>query len=449
LLWYFALIPFRVLVNVFTADELVRAVTPAYLLGIPLFALYAWLTYRLGQLVLGPLLSERALFLAGFLPLLVLFANPRMVWAAVSGLELPISLVLVTASVYLFLLEARKDGAFLWSALPVGLLSWARPDLLVVACVMALVAAGGAVARRWSWAGPLRIMVSIAAFFGILVAIYAVGYGRPLPSSFYAKSLALPVSTGDAARIVADTGFNPLRLVQRIAGNNFDSLLDVAISLAFVVVLGLILLQRKRIATAEWRFGLLAVLVLAHFAAIAMSIKGYSVQSRYVLPLWPLAAILLSGAGVLVVRHRLFTRVRTALSNRVFMWTTIGLVSALIAIYTVAWSFGAYVQDVRYSYENDLQSGTWIRDKVPDDAPVAILNAGLVATVAADHAAWVDTAGLVTPATTDHAGDIPYIWNYLKEHNVRHSTVCWDEPWVITSAETRPGCEFDWSKYQR
>ncbi|HEY0068867.1 MAG TPA: hypothetical protein VGE04_02760 [Chloroflexia bacterium] len=449
LLWYFVLIPVRVVVNAMTAGELVRAVAPAYLLGVPLFALFAWLTYRLGRLMLRPLLNGRALFLAGLLPVLALFANPRMVWAAVSGLELPLSLVLVTASVYFFLLEADKHGAFAWTALAAGLLSWARPDLTVIAGVLAFVAAGGAVSRRWNWAGPLRVVVSIVAFAALLVLIYLVGYGRPLPSSFYAKSLALPVATGEAARVVVDAGFNPLRLVLRIAGNNFDSLLAVALSVAFIAVLGLALLQRKRIVAAEWRLGLLAVLVLAHFAAIAITIKGYSVQSRYVLPSWPLVAVLLAGAGILLARHRLFTRVRAAFDSRAFAWTTIGLVVALIAANTITWSLGTYVQDVRYSYDYDLQAGSWIRDKVPDDTPVAILNAGLVATVAAKHTAWVDTAGLVSPAITDHAGNTPYVWSYLREHNVRYSTVCWDEPWVVASPDTRNGCELDWSKYPR
>lgn len=449
LLWYFALIPLRGIVNALTRDELARAVAPAYLLGVPLFALFSWLAYRLGRLVLGPLLEGRALFLAGLLPLLVLFANPRMVWAAVSGLELPVSLALVTASVYFFLVEARRGGAFVWTGLAAGLLAWARPDLLVIAGVLAVMALGGAVLRLWSWAEPVRIAASIAALFGLLMAIFFAGYGRPLPSSFYAKSLALPVSTGDAARVVADSGFNPLRLILRIASNNFDSLLDVAVVLAFLAALCLALLRRKRPAPAVWPLGLLAVLVLAHFLAIGLSIKGYSVQSRYVLPVWPLVAVLLPGAGILLARHPFFARLRALFPKRAVAWAALALAIALIVLNTVGWSLGTYVREVQASYEDDFQAGSWIRDKIPDDAPVAIIDAGLVATVAANHTAWVDVAGLVTPATTDHAGDTLYIWNYLREREVRYSTMCWDEPWVVPSPDIRNGCEFDWSKYPR
>jgi hypothetical protein len=346
-------------------------------------------------------------------------------------------------------MEAMNGGAFAWTALVVGLLSWSRPDLLVIGGVLVIVALGGAILHRWGWAGPLRLALSAAALFGLLMLIYFASYGRPLPSSFYAKSLALPVATGDAARVVADTGFNPLRLLLHIGSNNFDSLLNVVLALAFIAAVGLALLRRKKIMPAAWGLALLAVLVLAHFAAIGLSIKGYSLQSRYVLPLWPLVAVLVSDAGILLARYRLFAWLRPPFEKRAFARSAAFLVVALIAFNTIIWSFGAYVEDVRYSYDHDLQAGSWIRDKIPGSTPVAILNAGMVATIASNHTAWVDTAGLISPAITDHAGNTPYIWSYLREHKVRYSTVCWGEPWVVPSPDTRNGCELDWSEYPR
>lgn len=117
--------------------------------------------------------------------------SPRMTWASVSGMEVALYAALVTWT-FVAYLKAQSSGRAWWGLLA-GLAGCARPETFVVAPLLAL---------HWLWRGgrrpngrlqpgwwvPLAAFAAVAAGF-VCINLYAGG--RPLPTTFYAKSYGM------------------------------------------------------------------------------------------------------------------------------------------------------------------------------------------------------------------------------------------------------------------
>ncbi len=77
--------------------------------------------------------DDRAALLAG----LAVAVTPRMVWAGLSGMEVPLYTALVTVAMlaYVRALDNPRAGKVLW-ALWAGLAGWARPEAFVAAAIL-------------------------------------------------------------------------------------------------------------------------------------------------------------------------------------------------------------------------------------------------------------------------------------------------------------------------
>lgn len=126
-------------------------------------------------------------------------AIPRLVWGALSGMEVPLYVFLVTLGIYWHVRYSWRDGAKSYiSTLAFGLATLARPECAVF-LVCSVVARSIEHIRSEKTPGrvlhlartlPVHALVFIAVIAP--VSLYNLAsYGLPLPPAFYAKTRAL------------------------------------------------------------------------------------------------------------------------------------------------------------------------------------------------------------------------------------------------------------------
>src|SRR5687768_732970 len=167
----------------------------SYLVGMACLAATALGVRRLAELTL-PQEEERTRARDAFCWLLgaVAAADLGLVWGAMSGLEATFAAAVVVWASATLIAEER-EGRLRWSLLLVALLPWARPDLIAIGAagslwllVRAALSRGRATMNRQSaLAAVLAYGAALSAGLGAMSLVYYLGWGNPLPSSFYAK----------------------------------------------------------------------------------------------------------------------------------------------------------------------------------------------------------------------------------------------------------------------
>lgn len=191
------------------------------------------LAIGLAPVTAGVLLGETCLFLAaisallltrrltgsraaGLLAAVSVVATPRLVWAGLSGMEVPLYAALVTGALANYIGALARSGArtVAWGAL-MGLAGWARPEtFMIVPLVLAhwwwTARDGDGRLRAGWWQAPAACALVIAAF----VAFNLWTGGRVLPNTFYAKTYGmgtlLSLVEGHPWQALEDAGRYPL-----------------------------------------------------------------------------------------------------------------------------------------------------------------------------------------------------------------------------------------------
>lgn len=318
---------------------------------------------------------------------LAVAVSPRITWASVSGMEVAFYAALVTWT-FVAYLKAQSSGGVWWGLLA-GLAGCARPETFVVAPLLAL---------HWLWRGgrrpngrlqpawwvPLAAFVAVAAGF-VGVNLYAGG--RPLPTTFYAKSYGMgtfmslaegrPEDAWDAAVTYPLEFVNTLLLWSHGQSAFFFLTLLVG-ALAMTGVLG----------PPLHGAGLLVLVFLVAPAAkglVAPQPPLLVHDGRYIAHLLVLFFVI-AAVGYVELQRR--ARLR---------W-----VVPLLALFTLA---RLASQDVKFAPEyaaqveniNDLQVRTarWIVEQTSPEARIATNDIGAIAFKSGRFI--IDTEGLVTP----------------------------------------------------
>jgi len=336
----------------------------------------------------------------------------RLLWAAPSGMEVTLFTALSLAA---FLARpvpnsdrtALKRRVLLVAAL-CGLATLARPEgylLTAVLCVDLLI----------RFRPPIVAVLSALALYVALTAPYNVfallTTGRPLPTTFYAKSVPLGPETlphalvyvaalayllvaGNVILILAPLG--AFALWRPVSATN------VAVSTRAVGLRRQPLRSHRpfKVWSLPWSFrarsaahdaeacALVAwpLLLIAEQAVLSPVLYHFG---RYVMPLQPF--LLLWTVAGLARLTRAF-----ALPNR-HAWSMI-LVSSALAVVTVC-SLGGWAQRYARSVRDidgmQIALGRWVRAHVPAGAPVAAHDIGAIGYIS-NHPI-VDIEGLVTP----------------------------------------------------
>ena len=331
--------------------------------------------------------SRAAALLAG----VATAVTPRMAWAGLSGMEVP----LYTALVVLAMLAYAKDSAVrdsrgLWAVLA-ALAGWSRPETFVAGAVLVLAwllgPARSSEGRRLvaGWWRPPVLFAAIS--IGFLAFNVYVG-GRPLPNTFYAKHYgmgsAVSLAEGRYVDALMDVGRYPVNLlgdaVRWQAAQ--DGLLFGAAIVGVLALLGAL----GQAVPAGGR-ALLAVLIISPLAKglVAPQPPMMVHEGRYVMHLLVLGLVVCA-CGVSALAR--FARPRWL----AWLLAVLGLIQVGGATFTAMQTYADEVKNI-----NDLQvrTGLWLADNTSPDATIATNDIGAIAFFSRRFI--LDTEGLVSP----------------------------------------------------
>lgn len=351
------------------------AVAWSQALGAAFFVLGAWGVHGLARdLGVGPRL-------AGLATLLYATSGP-LVWSAVSGLEIPLFVLLALSATRLHLRD-RDTGRGLALSLPLfALATLARPEglLLLGAAVFDRALAVRGRWRDWArglWLGGLLcgLLLAPVVLFNILTS------GSPLPTTFGAK-------TGVIGGLLPS-----LRYLHTVGGIVFRTQPYMTfLAAAGVVVLG------QRLFTPRDRGLLPALWVIGLPVAYSCISQGDNPLvgnfGRYYYPLLPFV-ICLGCVGLVPWAERL------ALDQRLRRRTLLPLA---LAVLLVAWptlshwrtTAGQFAQSVHDVEAGDAAAARWLRSRLEPGATLAVNDIGVLKYLLPEHRMY-DLAGIVTP----------------------------------------------------
>ncbi len=328
---------------------------------------------------------------AGLLAGVATAITPRMAWAGLSGMEVP----LYTALVLLAMLGYAKDSSAratggLW-AVVAALAGWSRPETFVAGGVLVLAwLAGPARAGdgrrlidRW-WRPPLLFALVAAGFFAFNLYVG----GRPLPNTFYAKHYGMGSAVSLAEGRYFDALIDVARYPLNLLGDSVrwqaaqDGLLFGAAIVGVLALLGAL----GQAAPPGGR-ALLAVLIMSPIAKgiVAPQPPMMVHEGRYVMHLLVLGLVVCA-CGVAALAR--FTKPRWLVG----LLAVGGLVHIGGATFTAMQTYADEVKNI-----NDLQvrTGRWLAEHTAADATIATNDIGAIAFFSRRFI--LDTEGLVSP----------------------------------------------------
>ncbi len=370
--------------------------SPAFwvkLLGGALYLAGADATYRLArQLELTPGLSALATGLS--------LGTGWLIWSALSGLEIPLFVVLSLWGVLLHLRERRSSGRLPLSMAVLAAAALARPEgllLLLLAVVDRLPVAGAAGWRRLLPGIGLALLLLLpAAAFNLAVT------GSPLPTTFAAKA----GGSRDWLPGLQEL-FSILKILFSV--QPWSVLLAAGGALELVRRLGT---PRDRgLLPALWLFGLpLAYAALSPPGGIVAGNFG-----RYYFPLYPFLAVV----GVLALAPlagRLLPMRGVGLRRRVAVGVLLALLAWPTLLSTVRGS-GRYAQSVANVQDSDVAMARWLAGRLPPEAVLAVNDIGALGYLLPNR--LIDLAGIANPElaayVTGPAGRAAGIRRFLAE----------------------------------
>lgn len=314
-------------------------------------------------------------------------ADLGLTWGAMSGLEIALSTAFVAWALCLLLLDWRR-GRPGWSLLAGAVLPWVRPDLLAFAGVAiawlvlrAVLAKGG---QEWRQAGRFAgaHLLACASGTGLWSLTYLLGWGRPLPSSFYAKVGGLRLFRG--------------------FGSAAEELLLAERYLPFVVG-GLALLggllwvvgpsRRLRQVETRWSALLLLMSFVGYIGALLLTQPWFGQEDRYLLPVHPCAIVLV---GMLVWPAISALPLERMLARRYVLQGLACAIVALAMLTNYVWATRNYVVHVRNITDAHIEPALWLSQNTTPDTLIASEPIGAVRFFSERRT--FDIVGLTTPA---------------------------------------------------
>lgn len=361
--------------------------TWAYGLGTLALILCAWMS--------GIWLAQRTVGhpeWAKLIPLLVVL-EWHLVWAAVSGMEIP-ALALVIVLV-LWSLDAGQVNDLLIGLL-IGCGMWIRPDavtLLLPSGWHILLRKGGTIG------GALRRFLRLGFGFALLVVPYlAFNYslsGEWWPSTFYAKQ---------AEYAVFRQLSYPLRWLRQLG--------LPMVGLGAVLAPGVLIEVAESIQAREWRRLAPFLWVLAFLGVYALRLPVTYQHGRYAMPVMPVWIVLGGGGMLRWLRPRAAAISRRVLSRA---WPM-----AVLTVGVAFWFSGgqAYAQDVAIIETEMVATARWIAQNVPSQSLVAAHDIGALGYFSS--ARLLDLAGLVSPEVVPFIRDEHELAVYLEREKAAY-----------------------------
>ncbi len=298
--------------------------------------------------------------------------------------------------------------------LAAGLLPWARPELLVVGVagllwlLLRAIFASSSAERRQDFVNAGFYLGAIAAGALILSLIYLLGWGRPLPSSFYAKVGGLRL--GERFFSAAEELL--------IAGRGLPF---VAAGLALLGSLSAWIFTPSKPGTGDarnetrWSALLLLLTTILFVASIMASLPWFGQEDRYLLPIHTVVIVQIGLLAWFFLQRLLLE----SLFTRGWMQPGFAFLALLAAIgANYWWATRDYAVQVRNISDGHVAPALWLAGNTPPDSLVASEPIGAVKLFS-----WrrtIDLVGLTTTATLGTYGNWPLAWRALRDAGARY-----------------------------
>jgi len=306
----------------------------------------------------------------------------------------------------------ERHGPGIAAAIFAGLLPWARPELAAVGLLLVAVTILLALRRRCDRASVLRYLLIVVALGLALPLIYLLGTGQPLPSSFYAKTgqLALfsPRFFQAGQQLIADGGGPFLTLF------------------ATAALTGLLALLRARRAAPAFGLVVAAAALIIHTLATSAATVWYGQMERYLLPVFPLALLLVTALPLLGL-NLAFGESYTLQQGEPppapaglkpqLSYLALAIVIG-IGLLLCREAATGYAIQVRNIADAHIAPAAWLTSHAAPDILIATEPVGALRLFS--QRPTLDLVGLTTPAMLGHYGDWDYTWRYLHAQNAAY-----------------------------
>ena len=333
---------------------------------------------------------------------LVVATTPRLMWGALSGMEIPLYLLLSTAGLCFHVERIGRSPARMGTML-LALAVLARPECLILFPLCLI--------DRWRFDRSqdhrrmnLRHILLYAAIIAPSIVFNLLVAGNPLPNTYYAKvggyGLLQAIAATDVTQVGKALVVYPLiqaRELGRFAVEN-----SLFVSLACLVGL-LELLRRDR--SGNERLPWIIPLVLVAFPLVRGTVapfKGALFQhgryAAFLVPLITVAGVLgLRGLFVVLAHGRSGEQTR-----RLRQWaipTVVGLLAVELAVANIKYA-PIYALNVANINSTHVKMGQWLASNTPRDAVVATHDIGAIGFFSNRY--LYDTTGLITPTVLEY-----------------------------------------------
>jgi hypothetical protein len=350
-------------------------VSAAFVLGVVCQGFAAYYALRLAER-LGA--SRVAAALAGAL----VGVTPVLVWGAVSGMEVPLAAALALAGIYHHFSGRDAPGMRRHAgAALLGASALARPESLAIAGVVAVAELFGREPVKTRAGRSAQVLAVAAITFSPLVVFSFTTIGRPLPTTFYAKSgpgIVRAIETRDMAMAMRNVQTFGPRAVSNFWLTLVEQFSWAAWLLVPAAVGGIVAPSSRRVTLT-----VLAVLIVVPYAngiTAPQRLKPENVRytAQLVVLVPPLMAVGLAG----LLRRRTPLVVVLAVAAALTGWRAIQQAPV-------------YATSVKNIQELHVRMGRWMAEHLPPGSRVAANDVGAIAYFSRRRI--LDLEGLVSP----------------------------------------------------
>jgi tetratricopeptide (TPR) repeat protein len=379
----------------------------SYALGIAFFTAGGFFLSRVGD----GLFKSRPILMVAAVALYLL--EPRLQWAALSGMETTLFLCLLFAVWYFYRIRSAR-----WLGVTAGLLLWTRPEAIIFLATLALDVAYQA---RWVRRPPVRkkspspvpvdnrwILTAL-----LIAAIIGIGYAA---FNFFLSGSFLPNTYAAKTRYYNSGGEGFPAAVFHFLTSGHMPVLACLVSIAVIEVLWKVVKRAGQdyLVPVFWS----AALFLAYWHKLPFLYQ----EGRYLMPILPFIILLgLRGAELVLLAGK---KAVTALGNRAAdTGFTAGISLLLAAQFVIAsWKMGKeYATECKYINDRQVRTAHWITEHTPADAIIGTHDVGAIAFYSGRRI--VDMVGLVSPGMIDNIGSFDRLKGFLTRNHVTHLAV--------------------------
>ncbi len=352
--------------------------------------------------------------IAALSPLLLLL-EPRMQWAALSGMETTLFICLLLASLYYY--QAKKSLSF---GIASGLLIWSRPEAVILFIAIAIDTAYHILWMRTQTSKKKNSVVEKPSVEkpslswlkrgGVILAGFAIAYvvfhlvlsGSVLPNTFSAK---LKYYGG------ANSGF-PLEVFSFLTEGHMLPI--VILALLGVGALAVSMARRlPQIVLVPLLFS------VGMFLAYWWKLPYLYQQGRYMMPVIPFI-LLLATAGIEWVVAMGAQAFKKSARENFLMYGSAFLTLILSVQFGIgSWNMmPAYAEMCKYISDRQVRTARWLKEHTPENAIVGTHDIGAIGFYS--NRKLADMVGLVSPEAIEGIGSLEKLNQFLLNKQVTH-----------------------------